>query len=60
MHDHKFDICFFERYAMASLETLLGEPYAHVVNRDRPGLQDNQHSIGIEVTRAINENRKKI
>ena len=53
----KFDTCFFERYAMASLATLLGEHYAHLVNRDRPDLQDEQRSIGIEVTRAIHENR---
>ena len=32
----KFDTCFFERYAMVSLATLLGEHYAHLVNRDRP------------------------
>ena len=53
----KFDTCFFERYAMVSLATLLGEPYAHLVNRDRPDLQDEEASIGIEVTRAIRENK---
>lgn len=53
----KFDTCFFERYAMASLATLLGEHYAHLVNRDRPDLQDEQDGIGIEVTRAIPENK---
>ena len=53
----KFDTCFFERYAMVSLATLLGEPYAHLVNRDRPDLQDEQGGIGIEVTRAIAENK---
>ena len=53
----KFDTCFFERYAMVSLATLLGEPYAHLVNRDRPDLQDEEQSIGIEVTRAIRENK---
>ena len=53
----KFDTCFFERYAMISLATLLGEPYAHLVNRDRPDLQDEQGGIGIEVTRAIAENK---
>ena len=53
----KFDTCFFERYAMVSLATLLGEPYAHLVNRDRPDLQDEKQGIGIEVTRAIRENK---
>ena len=53
----KFDTCFFERYAMVSLATLLGEPYAHLVNRDRPDLQDEEGGIGIEVTRAIRENK---
>ena len=53
----KFDTCFFERYAMISLATLLGEPYAHLVNRDRPDLQDEQGGIGVEVTRAIAENK---
>ena len=53
----KFDTCFFERYAMISLATLLGEPYAYLVNRDRPDLQDETLSIGIEVTRAIRENK---
>jgi len=53
----KFDTCFFERYAMVSLATLLGEHYAHLVNRDRPDLQDEALGIGIEVTRAIRENK---
>ena len=57
MLDPKFDTCFFERYAMVSLATLLGEHYAHLVNRDRPDLQDEAQSIGIEVTRAIRENK---
>ena len=53
----KFDTCFFERYAMVSLATLLGEHYAHLENRDRPDLQDEEGGIGIEVTRAIRENK---
>ena len=32
----KFDTCFFERYAMISLKTLLGEKYSSLVNEDRP------------------------
>ena len=57
MLNPKFDTCFFERYAMVSLATLLGEHYAHLVNRDRPDLQDEEQSLGIEVTRAIRENK---
>ena len=57
MLEPKFDTCFFERYAMVSLATLLGEHYAHLVNRDRPDLQDETLSLGIEVTRAIRENK---
>ena len=57
MLDPKFDTCFFERYAMVSLATLLGDHYAHLVNRDRPDLQDEEQSLGIEVTRAIRENK---
>lgn len=57
MLDPKFDTCFFERYAMVSLATLLGEHYAHLVNRDRPDLQDEAQSLGIEVTRAIREDK---
>ena len=53
----KFDTCFFERYAMYSLEALLGERYAHLVNSDRPDLQDENSGIGIEVTRAITEDK---
>ena len=53
----KFDTCFFERYAMYSLEALLGERYAHLVNTDRPDLQDEAGGLGIEVTRAITEDK---
>ena len=53
----KYDTCFFERYAMASLRHLFGGPYADLVNRDRPDLQSPDHSIGIEVTRAMREDR---
>lgn len=53
----KYDTCFFERYAMYSLEALLGERYSHLVNADRPDLQDVEQGIGIEVTRAITEDK---
>lgn len=53
----KFDTCFFERYAMISLQTLEGHRYDCLVNEDRPDLQAPDHSIGIEVTRAMEESR---
>ena len=54
----KFDTCFFERYAQITLETVLGEAYAGLVNEDRPDLQMPDKSLGIEVTRAM-EPRKE-
>ena len=57
MDKPKFDTCFFERYAMITLRSILGEHYAHLQNADRPDLQDLERSIGIEVTRAIKENK---
>ena len=57
MLEPKFDTCFFERYAMVSLSALLGGHYTNLVNRDRPDLQDEELSLGIEVTRAIRENK---
>ena len=54
----RFDTCFFERYARQTLTTLLGEKYAALVNRDRPDLQMEDKSVGIEVTRAM-EPRKE-
>jgi hypothetical protein len=53
MSNRKFDTCFFERYAQITLETLLGEEYADLVNEDRPDLQKLDRSLGIEVTRAM-------
>ena len=53
MSNRKFDTCFFERYAQVTLETLLGEEYADLVNEDRPDLQKPDMSLGIEVTRAM-------
>ncbi len=55
----KFDTCFFERYAQITLETILGEEYAALVNEDRPDLQMPDKSLGIEVTRAM-EPRKDV
>ena len=54
----RFDTCFFERYARLSLMTLLGDEFAALVNRDRPDLQMEDGSLGIEVTRAM-EPRKE-
>ena len=59
MAGRRFDTCFFERYAQISLVTLLGEEYAGLVNEDRPDLQMPDHSLGIEVTRAM-EPRKDV
>ena len=53
MGQRKFDTCFFERYAQICLETILGNDYANLVNEDRPDLQMPDHSLGIEVTRAM-------
>ena len=55
----RFDTCFFERYARQTLTTLLGEKYAALVNVDRPDLQMEDKSLGIEVTRAM-EPRKEV
>ena len=53
MSKRKFDTCFFERYAQITLETILGDNYAGLVNEDRPDLQMPDKSLGIEVTRAM-------
>ncbi len=55
----KYGTCFFEQYAQISLSALLGSEFDCLVNRDRPDLQspDNQ-SLGIEVTRAMEESKK--
>lgn len=54
----KFDTCFFERYAQITLETVLGEKYATLVNEDRPDLQMPDGSLGIEVTRAMEPHKE--
>ena len=54
-----FDTCFFERYARICLTTVLGEKFAALVNADRPDLQMEDKSLGIEVTRAM-EPRKDV
>ena len=59
MAGRKFDTCFFERYAKNTLETFLGSSYSALVNEDRPDLQMPDHSLGIEVTRAM-EPRKDV
>ena len=54
----RFDTCFFERYARVSLEKLLDEGFAALLNKDRPDLQSaDGRSIGIEVTRAMPESK---
>lgn len=55
----RFDTCFFERYARVSLEKLLDEGFAGLLNKDRPDLQSaDGRSIGIEVTRAMPETKE--
>ena len=54
-----FRTCFFEQYAQISLSALLGSEFEGLVNRDRPDLQSpDERSIGIEVTRAMEESKK--
>lgn len=59
MAGRRFDTCFFERYAQATLEAFLGSCYSSLVNEDRPDLQMPDRSLGIEVTRAM-EPRKDV
>ena len=55
----KHDTCFFERYAQITLSAMLGSEFGMLVNRDRPDLQSpDGRSVGIEVTRAMEESRK--
>lgn len=54
----KFGTCFFERYAQLTLETILGDRFAGLVNMDRPDLQSKDGKLGIEVTRAMEPNKK--
>lgn len=58
MDTRKFGTCFFEQYAQILLSALLGSEFDDLVNRDRPDLQSpDGKSIGIEVTRAMEENK---
>ena len=58
MSYRKFDTCFFERYAQLTLETLLGPEFSTLVNKDRPDLQKEDLTLGIEVTRAMEPNKR--
>ena len=59
MSQRAFGTCFFEQYAQISLSDLLGSEFDCLVNRDRPDLQSEDcRSIGIEVTRAMEESKK--
>ena len=54
-----FGTCFFEQYAQITLASILGSEFECLVNRDRPDLQTpDDKSIGIEVTRAMEESKK--
>ena len=58
MAKRPFGTCLFESYAQISLSALLGHEFDCLVNIDRPDLQSNDgHSIGIEVTRAMEESK---
>lgn len=57
MGKSRFNTNFFETYASLLLEKLLGEDYKGLINIDRPDLQMPDHSLGIEVTRALEENK---
>jgi hypothetical protein len=52
-----YDTNFFERYARISLMDLVDERFAGLKNDDCPDLQDTELGVGIEVTRAIRENK---
>ncbi|MDR1222329.1 MAG: hypothetical protein LBL07_05555 [Tannerella sp.] len=54
----KYDTNFFERYARISLVDLVDKRFSGLRNDDCPDLQDVELSIGIEVTRAIRENKE--
>lgn len=54
-----FGTCFFESDAQISLSALLGSEFDCLVNKDRPDLQSaDGHSLGIEVTRAMEESKR--
>ncbi len=53
-----FDTCFYERYARAVIEKYSGSEYANLINGDRPDLQMEDGSLGIEVTRAMEPSKK--
>jgi len=53
----KHDTAFFERYARISLINIVDKRFEGLKNKDRPDLQDKKRSVGIEVTRAIRENK---
>ena len=58
MATREFGTCFFEQYAQISLSALLGSEFDDLINLDRPDLQTpDRHSIGIEVTRAMEESK---
>ena len=59
MSYRKYDTCFFERYAMLQLQSVLGHKFDNLVNKDRPDLQSADGlRLGIDVTRAMEGGRK--
>ncbi len=55
MANKRFDTNFFERYARITLRSVMGEKYGSLLNEDRPDMQMQDRSLGIEVRRAIHE-----
>ena len=61
MESRPFGTCFFEQYAQITLQAILGDDFAGLVNRDRPDLQSpDGRSLGIEVTRAMEQSREDL
>lgn len=53
----KFDTNFFERYARLTLMEKVSADYASLFNADRPDLQSPDKQFGVEVTRAMVEDK---
>lgn len=42
MESRPFGTCFFEQYAQITLQAILGDDFAGLVNRDRPDRQESK------------------
>ncbi len=54
----KYGTRFYEKYAQLTLERIVSGGFSVLTNADRPDLQAPDHSIGIEVTRAMEGSKK--